>query len=95
MPHSVRWHAIIVGVGTYKDPAIPGMPVAAREAEQVADALRDSHGAAYFPSLVQLLTDIQATKPNLVSALKTSSQQASSEDSACARQHSMLSRHKS
>ena len=80
MSHSAHWRAIVIGVGTYKDAAVPGVPVTAREAEQVAAALKNPAGAAYPPDQVQLLSDTQTTKSNLLAALQALSNQVSPQD---------------
>jgi len=62
-------HALVIGVGQYQHLARLNVPIAARDAEAVAAALRDPARCAYPPGQVTTLTNESATRAAVLTAL--------------------------
>jgi uncharacterized caspase-like protein len=62
-------HALVIGVGAYKDAPQMTLPVTARDAQAVAALLRDSHACGYPDAQVWVLCDSAATREGVLSAL--------------------------
>src|SRR5579885_809140 len=65
-PVSDKW-ALIVGIGKFKDPRIPGLKFAAKDAKDFNDYLIGKENFA--PDHVRLLVDSQATRANILANL--------------------------
>jgi uncharacterized caspase-like protein len=63
-------YALIVGVGAYAHAPALNLLVAADDAKQVADALREPAAGGYLPDRVILLCDAQATRAGILGALE-------------------------
>ena len=70
--HFSYGHALIIGVGTYEHPYIPTVPTTAADARALAALLRNPALAAYPKAQVRVLTDAEATRSNIVTALAVS-----------------------
>ncbi len=62
--------ALIVGVGDFKDPQIPKLQFAAKDAEDLAEVLQDPRHGHFKPENVILLTNAKATRANILNALQ-------------------------
>jgi hypothetical protein len=62
-------HALILGVGQYQHMSKHNVPIAARDAEAVRDALQNPDLCAYPPGQVTLLTNATATRAGILSTL--------------------------
>jgi formylglycine-generating enzyme required for sulfatase activity len=65
-----KW-AVVIGIGQYKDPAIPPLRFAGADAKAIYDFLVDPKGGGYPQANVQMLLDQQATLTAVRSALGT------------------------
>ncbi len=63
-----RKHALVVGIGTFSDSKIPPLQYTAKDARDFARFLVDE--ASFSPGSVTLLTDAEATRANILSALQ-------------------------
>jgi formylglycine-generating enzyme required for sulfatase activity len=63
-------YALLIGISKYANPAI-NLEFAAADAEALSKLLTDPEVGAYAPDNVKVLTNDQATRRNIVSALKT------------------------
>src|SRR5687767_12062243 len=70
-----RGYAVVVGVGA-------DLPVTMRDAQAVADLLRDQTHCALRPERVQLLIGEQASRAKILEALDTLAQQIAGEPDA-------------
>ncbi|HEY0070595.1 MAG TPA: caspase family protein, partial [Chloroflexia bacterium] len=61
-------HALIVGVGTYQDPAL-SIPIAEMDARALAGILADPAVAGYPPNQVRLLTGPDASRKGILQAI--------------------------
>jgi hypothetical protein len=62
--------ALIVGVGDFSDPKIPKLQFAAKDAEDLARVLQDPRYGRFKPENVILLTNVKATRANILNALQ-------------------------
>ncbi len=71
LPSHVRekW-ALVVGIGKFKDSNIPTLQYTAKDAKDLAAALEDPRYGRFNPGTVTLLTDENATRSNILSALQ-------------------------
>ncbi|MFV9504208.1 MAG: caspase family protein [Oscillochloridaceae bacterium umkhey_bin13] len=74
--HFSYGHALIIGVGQYRDPAIPRVATTANDARAIGELLRDPQLAAYPASQVRVLLDAQATRTAILDALDELAQRA-------------------
>jgi len=72
--------ALVVGVGKFRDPAIPTLRFAAKDARDLAAVLTDPHYGRFEPQNVTLLTDEQATRANILNALQAIFERAQEDD---------------
>lgn len=72
-------HALVIGVGAYQDPEWRA-PITVRDAEGVAEALKDPAIGAYPPDQVTLLCNEQATRAGVTTALEKLAQQVKKRD---------------
>ncbi len=63
-------HALIIGVGHYRNPGLPTVATTANDARALASVLRDPQLAGYPPSQVRVLVDAKATRANILDALE-------------------------
>jgi hypothetical protein len=71
LPSYVRAkYALVVGIGTFKDPGIPRLQFAAKDARDLAAVLVDPRYGRFAPADVTLLTDEKATRSNILTALQ-------------------------
>jgi Caspase domain len=63
-------YALVVGIGTFKDPGIPHLQYAAKDARDLAAVLVDPRYGRFAPANVALLTDDKATRSNILNALQ-------------------------
>ncbi len=63
-------HALLIGVGNYKDTKI-SIPMTAQDAEDLGKVLTDTQLCSYPPSQVTVLTNQDANKSRILSALDT------------------------
>mgnify|MGYP000661867046 CR=1 FL=1 len=61
-------HALLIGVGTYKDTKI-SIPVTAQDAEDLGKALTDTQLCGYPQAQVTVLTNQDANKPRILTEL--------------------------
>ncbi|RRR74137.1 MAG: caspase family protein [Candidatus Viridilinea halotolerans] len=69
-------HALIIGVGQYRDPGIPNVATTANDARALGNLLRDPQLAAYPDAQVRVLVDAKATRTNILDALSELAQRA-------------------
>ncbi|MBW8873632.1 MAG: caspase family protein [Acidobacteria bacterium] len=70
LPSHVRdKYALVIGIGKFKDPDIPTLQFPAKDARDLAAVLKDPKYGRFDPAHVVLLTDEQATRANILSAL--------------------------
>lgn len=62
-------HALLIGVGTYRDAPKLDVPITAADAEAVAQALRDPKLCGYPPDQVRVLRDATATRAGILDDL--------------------------
>jgi hypothetical protein len=74
--HFSYGHALIIGVGQYRDPSIATVASTANDARALAELLRDPQLAAYPASQVRVLVDAKATRTNILDALGELAQRA-------------------
>ncbi|NJL26962.1 MAG: caspase family protein [Thermoanaerobaculia bacterium] len=63
-------HALIIGIGRFRDPAVPSLQFAAKDARDLAAVLTDPRYGRFDPANVTLLTDEHATRANILNALQ-------------------------
>jgi hypothetical protein len=63
-------YALVVGIGTFKDPQIPRLRYTAKDARDFRDFLVDPRGGRFDPSHVELLVDEHATREAILKALQ-------------------------
>lgn len=81
LPGYVRQkYALVVGIGRFKDPAIPKLQYAAKDAKDVAALLADPRHGNFDPANITLLTDEQATRAAILNAMQQIFLQAREED---------------
>jgi hypothetical protein len=73
-------YALVIGIGTFKDPGIPRLQYAAKDARDLAAVLADPRYGRFAPGDVTLLTDAQATRSNILTALQALFLKAQEED---------------
>ena len=75
-----RKYALVVGIGQFKDPSIPRLQYAAKDAKDVAALLADPKHGNFNPADITLLTDEQATRGAILNAMQQIFLQAHEED---------------
>jgi len=81
LPKTVREkYALVIGIGKFKDSAIPSLQFTAKDARDFAAALTDPRVGRFSPSHVTLLTDEKATRANILNALNDISVKAKEDD---------------
>ncbi|HKS26028.1 MAG TPA: caspase family protein [Thermoanaerobaculia bacterium] len=81
LPGYVRQkYALVVGVGTFRDPSIPHLQYAAKDAKDFAAALIDSKHGNFAPENVTVLTDQSATRAAILNAMQQLFLQAQEDD---------------
>jgi uncharacterized caspase-like protein len=78
-PVREKW-ALVVGIGKFKDPAIPTLHFTAADANSFAQALQNAGVGRFKPSNVAVLTDLQATTRNIREKLNWLARSAQPED---------------
>lgn len=73
-------HALVVGIGTFKDRSIPQLRYAAKDARDFRDFLVDPQGGRFDPLHVELLVDENATREGILKALQRIFLRAREED---------------
>lgn len=63
-------YALIVGIGHFKDPHIPTLQFAAKDAQDLAAVLKDPRYGRFPPDNVTLLTDDMATREKILDELQ-------------------------
>jgi hypothetical protein len=63
-------HALIVGIGQFRDPSVPVLRFAAKDARDLAAVLTDSRHGRFPRENVTVLTDELATRANILNALQ-------------------------
>ncbi len=74
--HFSYGHALVIGVGRYRDRAIPTVVTTANDARAIGAVLCDQHLAAYPSDQVCVLTDAEATRAAILDALEALAQRA-------------------
>jgi hypothetical protein len=83
LPSRVRSkYALVVGIGRFKDPAIPTLRYAAKDAQDLAAVLKDPRYGRFDPANVTLLTDENATRANILNAMNNIILKAQEDDLA-------------
>ncbi|MFV9507498.1 MAG: caspase family protein [Oscillochloridaceae bacterium umkhey_bin13] len=67
--HFTAGHALIIGVGQYRDPDLRSFATTANDARALGALLRDPQLAAYPINQVQVLVDTEATRAAILAAL--------------------------
>jgi len=81
LPGYVRQkYALIVGIGRFKDPTIPRLQYASKDAKDVAALLADPRHGNFAPGNITLLTDEQATRAAILNAMQQIFLQAREDD---------------
>lgn len=81
LPSHVRQKfALVIGIGRFKDPTIPRLQYAAKDAKDVAALLADPRHGNFDPSNITLLTDEQATRAAILNAMQQLFLQAREDD---------------
>ncbi len=81
LPGYVRQkYALVVGIGTFKDPTITKLQYAAKDAKDVAALLADPKHGNFAPDNITLLTNEQATRAAILNAMQQIFLQAREED---------------
>jgi hypothetical protein len=62
--------ALIVGIGSFRDPRIPPLRFAAKDARDLAALLTDPEVGRFHPDNVTVLTDAEATRAGILNALQ-------------------------
>ena len=73
-------YAVVVGVSSYKDGAIPNLKFANKDAEAFYEFLRSPHAGAVSADDITLLTNTAATRSNIIKALVDKLTRATKED---------------
>lgn len=63
-------HALVVGIGSFEDEAIPELRYTAKDARDFHAYLIDPHGGRFEPQNVHLLVDREATRAGILKALQ-------------------------
>lgn len=63
-------YALVIGIGSFKDPKITPLQYAAKDARDIATVLKDPRWGRFDPANVILITDEQATRANILTALQ-------------------------
>lgn len=63
-------YALVVGIGSFRDPGIPRLQYAAKDARDLAAVLADPRYGRFDAANVTLLTDEKATRANILNALQ-------------------------
>lgn len=63
-------HALIIGIGAFRDPRIPTLKYTAKDAEDLRDFLIDPQGGRFSPGNVHLLINADATRQNILTAIQ-------------------------
>ena len=74
-----KW-ALVVGVGKFRDPAIPTLHFTASDANGFAQSLLSANVGRFKPSNVAVLTDLQATTRNIREKLNWLARSAQPDD---------------
>lgn len=72
--------ALLVGISSFRDPAIPELRFAAKDARDLAAALVDPCLGRFPPGNVRVLTDEEATRENILEALNRLILEAQADD---------------
>lgn len=72
--------AMVVGIGSFRDPKIPSLRFAAKDARDLAAVLTDPRFGRFPPANVTVLTDAQATRSGILNALQDLFVRAREED---------------
>lgn len=72
--------ALIVGIGSFRDPKVPELRFAAKDARDLAAVLTDPRYGRFPPHNVTVLTDGEATRANILNALQDLFLRAGEED---------------
>ena len=75
-----RQLALVIGVGTYKNPRVPPLPGASADAQRMYDYLIGEQGPAFPSSNVCLLINENANKKNVIDAFSTLTDRAEKGD---------------
>ena len=71
LPSYVREkYALVIGIGDFKDPQIPRLQFAAKDAADLAQVLQDPRYGRFKPENVTLLINAKATRANILNALQ-------------------------
>jgi hypothetical protein len=73
-------YALVVGIGRFKDPSIPHLDFAAKDARDLAAVLVDRRYGRFDPANVTLLTDAQATRAAILDELQALFRKAEEDD---------------
>lgn len=73
-------HALVVGIGSFADEAIPRLRYTAKDARDFHAYLVDPQGGRFDPGNVHLLVDAEATRANILKALQEVFLAAAEED---------------
>lgn len=81
LPSYVREkYALVIGIGKFKDPAIPTLQFPAKDARDLAAVLKDPRYGRFDPANVVLLTDEDATRAKILTALNDIAVKAREDD---------------
>lgn len=81
LPSFVREkYALIVGVGQFRDPQVPALRFAAKDARDLAAVLTDPRYGRFDKAKVRVLTDQQATRANILDSLQNLILEAGEDD---------------
>jgi uncharacterized caspase-like protein len=69
--HGVKKYAVVIGISKYKDPAIPALQFADRDAEAMRDFLLSPEGGRFEKDKIRYLLNEEATLKNIRTALYT------------------------
>lgn len=67
-PIADKW-AVVIGISKFADPRVPALKYSAKDAKDFYDYLVDPSGGKFRPDHVQLLTDGDATKVNIMDTI--------------------------
>jgi hypothetical protein len=73
-------HALIIGIGSYQDTSIKDVPTTSADAQALADVLRDANYCGYPQNQVTLLSNSNATRDSILSALDELTKRTNPED---------------
>jgi len=81
LPSYVRdKYALVIGIGTFRDPQIPHLRYAAKDAQDFSAALLDPKHGNFSPANVTLLTDEKATRAAILNSMQQLFLQAHEDD---------------